>query len=232
MTLENPTLDDELQYEAVKKAGPRAVLNFMDMLAAGQTVRMAAMLATRKAPTTGITDQTYHKNMPHWREGMTDLVAKEWNRRYRMETGENIPDDAVIMRGFAERIGDKDVVLTSKHGLQDMKRVLESRGKHVDADFETNPVQMPPTPQVNRMDPGLVEEYRDEYIAEDPSLAEADQTELRERIIDTHTKKVEASDVLEPSYGTTFEDVARTVFEKTRRVVRIETSGSGAESGS
>ncbi len=224
MTLEKPTFDDELQYEAVKKAGPAAVSQFMDMLANGESVRMAAMMATRKAPTMGITDHLYHKNMPKWREGMTPIVAKAWNAEYRRRTGENIPDDAIVMRGFAEFPGDPGVVLTSKHSLQDLKRVMELRGKRIESDdFETNPVQLPPTPQQVRMDPALVEEYRQEYIQADPSLAQKDQRELVEQIVETHTKKVTADD-LNPEYGTTFEDLARTLHQRSKRAIRVETS--------
>lgn len=224
MTLEKPTLNDELQYEAVKAKGPVALSRFIEMVSSGESVRMAAMLATQSPPTLGFNDHVIHKNAKHWRDGMTPIVAAEWNRRYREQTGENIPDDAVIMRGLCDRIGDPSVVLTTKHGFKDMVRILEQRGKKVESDdFETKPAQLPPTPQVVRMDEGLVEIYREEYIQEDPDLAHADQRELRERIIDTHTKEVSLSD-LNP-YGTTsFSDLAGAILQERTRRVAIETS--------
>lgn len=228
MTLEKPTLDDELQYEAVKARGPIAIHEFMRMVESGESVRMAAMLATQSPPTLGFNDHVIHKNAKHWRDDMTPIVAAEWNRRYREQTGENIPDDAVIMRGLCDRIGDPSVVLTTKHGFKDMVRILEMRGKKVESDdFETKPVQLPPTPQVVRMDEGLVEIYREEYIQEDPDLAHVDQRELRERIVDTHTKEVSIND-LNP-YGTeTFSDLARAILQERIRPVAIETGGGAS----
>ena len=56
------TMRDNLEYDAVVNAGPHAVEAFERMLANGESVSMAATLATRTPPRTGVDDRIIQAN--------------------------------------------------------------------------------------------------------------------------------------------------------------------------
>ena len=221
MSLENPTIQEELAFDAVKQAGPGPYQRFIDMLTTGESISMAAMLATQHAPSLGINDSTYFRNQRgNWADQMTPEVAAAWNRQYRAETGEDIPGDAVIMRGLASHQGDSRVVLTHKNTLSDVKRVMKDRNLNVEGDWEIKAIPVPPTPQNIRMDRTLIEETKATYIKEDPSFAEMDQGELEDMIVENHTIKVGPNEI-EQCRNKTFADITREVWERSNRRITI-----------
>lgn len=188
---------DELQWLAVKQAGPEAVARFDDMISKGQTVAMAAMLATRKAPSSGVDDRMVMANAPRLADQFKGCpqMLELWKKRYRQRTGEDLPDDAVVFRTCADEPGDADVVVTHKHSLQEVKEKLAARGKEVHGDWEVTPMQKAPEVQKVRINDTAMARYMAEYRA-DPAYEKASDAELREEIIGTHTKVVTADEVM------------------------------------
>lgn len=210
------TVQDELSFANVKTHGPAAVQRFLDMIQKGESVKMAEMLATRKAPSLGINDQTYFANK---RGDLLDqfngseIVLKQWNDEYRRRTGEDIPKDAVIFRSLASGPGDPDAVLSHKQSLAEIKAKMKVRNIRIEGDWEQVPVAAPPKPQLIRMGADLVEKYVDEYIVENPDLQHEDRNELREMVIEKHSRKVSADD-LSPCGATDFRTLAQKMYRE------------------
>lgn len=230
MSLENPTLQEEIAYDAVRKLGAAAINLFVEMVARGESIAMAAMLITRTPPRCGINSDAMRKGVGgHWWEGMSEATAIAWNSEYRKRTGENIPEGAVILRGFAKGIGDHEVVLTHKHDLHAVKQVLRERNVtcHGDGwDIEAKDPVL--TPQVSRLAPDLVEDLRREYIKDDPSLALKDQRELREMIVEKHGSP-EVKDVPKQCGKEAFADLSRKVWQERRRITVSTKDGGGGK---
>lgn len=210
------TQQDELSYANVRRHGPAATQRFLDMIARGETVKIAEMLATRKAPSLGINDQTYFKN----RKGSlldqfngSEVVLNHWNNEYKRRTGEDIPDDAVIFRSLASGPGDPAAVLSHKHSLAEIKAKMKLRNIRIEGDWEQVPVAAPPKPQLIRMGADLVEKYVDDYIAENPDLQQTDRNELREMVVEKHSRKVTADD-LNPCGATDFRTLAQKMYRE------------------
>lgn len=226
---QNFSLQDELSFDNVKRHGRKATEDFLNMVADGQTVKMAEMLATRKAPSLGINDQTYMKNKPHNlldQFGGSEILLNAWNQAYRARTGEDIPDDAFIFRGLANSIGDPAAVLSHKNSLSDIQKVMKLRNVRVEGDWDLEPVSAPPVVQETRMAPDLIKEYVDEYIAEDPSLAMKDRRELEEMVVETHSRKITQND-LEPLGTNDFGSLAEALYQRQREksVIKIDQPG-------
>jgi len=221
------TVQDEISYDNVKQHGITATQEFIRLLEAGESVKMAEMLATRKAPSLGINDQTYQKNKTGGLLEQFDgsqVLLNAWNAEYKRCTGEDIPKDAVIFRGLANRPGDPEAVLTHKHSLHDVKQAMKKRGVKVEGDWEIEPESRPPVVQTTRMAPDLVDKFVNEYIAEDPALAATDRRELQEMVIEKHSRKVTQND-LEPCGTNDLKTLAKRLFEREGK--RIDTSGGG-----
>jgi hypothetical protein len=222
---QNFSIQDELSFDNVKRMGAKATAQFLDMIADGQSVKMAEMLVTRKAPSNGITDQTYMKNKPHTlleQFGGSQILLNAWNTAYRAKTGEDIPSDAFIFRGLSNGICYPEAVLSHKNSLSDIQRTMKDRNVRVEGDWEIEPESRAPVVQNVRMAPDLVQEYVDEYIAEDPSLATKDRRDLEEMVIETHSRKVTQND-LEPLGTNDFGSLAEALFERQREksVIKI-----------
>jgi hypothetical protein len=229
------SLAEEIEFDAVKSHGPVAVQQFTKLLLAGESPRMAAMLATRTAPRLGINDQTYMANKPSLLEQFngSEIVMENWKRQYKLRTGEDLPDDAYIFRGLADGPGDPSAVLTHKVSLSDIKRMCHEKGKYVEGDWDITPEERPPVIQETKLAPDIVERYRAEYIAENPDLAHMDQEELRAQIVETHGVRRTADD-LEPFGATSFADLNRKLFGEVsseRMPVEIGGRSERAEDG-
>lgn len=205
------TRRENFEYDAVVQAGPQAVEAFERMLAKGESVSMAAQLATRCPPRTGITDQILQRNTKSVTEqfkgcpAMLDLYRKN----YKAQTGENLPEDAVVYRSLAEYPGDPGCIVTHKHSLQDVQKTIKERNKLVEGDWENHPVSQAPEPQVVRMNANVMARYKSEYRMEE-EFANLDERELEELIIDNHTQVVTADDAM--NAPTSIEQVNKEVF--------------------
>lgn len=226
------TVQDEISFDNVRRHGVEATREFLTLLEKGESVKMAEMLSTRKAPSLGITDQTYQKNktgglLEQFDGSQVSLNA--WNEEYKRCTGEDIPGDAVIFRGLANRPGDPAAVMTHKHTLADVKRAMKERNVRVEGDWEITPESRPPVVQVTRMAPDLVDKFVNEYIADDPDLLQTDRRELEEMVIEKHSRKVTQND-LEPCGATEFKDLAKKLYERQskRLPVSVDTGSGGA----
>lgn len=205
---------DQLQFDAVKACGRDAVMRFVEMVQKGESVRMAAMLATHKPPGKGFDDQVYQKNRKSLLEQFDNSpeVLRAWNAQYRKETGEDIPPDAVVFREFAQRIGDSRCVLTHKNSMDDIKKYLRERNVQVEGSFDMESQPEAPVVQEVRLADDLVEQCVDEYIAEDPELAHEDRNELREMVIDKHSHPMATTSDLNPLGTENFKQLSTALF--------------------
>ena len=205
------TLRENLEYDAVEQAGPAAVAAFDAMLARGESVSMAAQLATRRPPSGGLNDRVIQSNTPSVTEqfkgcpAMLDLYRKN----YRAHTGENLPEDAVVYRGLAKFPGDPGCIVTHKQSLSDVKRIMKERNEHIEGDWENHPVSEAPKPQVIRMNENVMARYLSEYRQEE-EFANLDERELRELIIDNHTREITPDEAM--NAPTSVEQVTQEVF--------------------
>jgi hypothetical protein len=205
------TRRENLEYDAVLQAGPHAVEAFDRMIAKGESVSMAAQLATKSPPRGGISDQLLQRNTKSVTEqfkgcpAMLDLYRKN----YKTQTGENLPEDAVIYRSLAEYPGDPGCIVTHKQSLSDVRKIMKDRNKLVEGDWENHPVSQAPEPQVVRMNENVMSRYLSEYRQEE-EFANLDERELREMIIDNHTQVVTADDAM--NAPTSIDQVNQEVF--------------------
>lgn len=200
-----------MEWQAVRQAGPEAVKAFNKMLEKGESVSMASQLATRRPPSGGCDEQILNRNTKSVTEQfkgckpMLDLYRKN----YKLKTGENLPEDAVVYRGLAKFPGDPGCIVTHKHSLSDVRRTMKERNEQVEGDWENHPVSEAPQPQVVRMNDNVLARYKSEYRAEE-EFKDMDERELEEVIIETHTKVVTADDAM--NAPTTEEQVNQAVF--------------------
>lgn len=216
---ESTTVQDEISFQTVRRHGPEATEKFVELIQRGETVKMAEMLVTRTPPRLGITDHTYQRNRVSLLDQCygSEIVLRAWQEGYRRNTGENLPDDAILMRSLVNPAvgpGDPAAVITHKHSLADVKRMVKLRNLKVEGDWEHEPSSsIAPEVQKVQMGSDLVEKYVDDYISENPDLAHSDRNELREMVVDTHSRKVTVDD-LNPHGATDFKGLAKKLFKK------------------
>lgn len=210
MTGRFATQRENMDWMAVQDCGPAAVEQFEEMLARGESVSTAALLATRKPPGTGIDDRIVMKNARSVTEQfkgckpMLDL----YRRNYKAKTGEDLPEDAVVYRSLVKYPGDPDAIVTHKHSLADVKSAMVARNEHVEGDWEVHPVQQAPEPQKVLISDMAMARYKSEY-RQLPEYEKTSEKDLEAEIIHKHTKVVTADDVM---------NAPRTVAEAARRV--------------
>lgn len=184
-------MKDEMQWMAVQDAGPKAIERFERMLANGESINTAAMLATQRSPTGGVNDQIVSRNAGSLEEQfkgcpeMLDLYRKN----YRAATGEDLPSDAICLRGLVDRPGDPRYIITHKNTLADVQRNAKEDNKQVEGDWENHPVQQAPTPQSVRINDTSMNRLLADYQS-NPDYEKASVDELKEEIIAKHTKVV------------------------------------------
>lgn len=222
-------LQDEIAFDSVKQHGHDAVEFFIEMLKKGESVRMAAMLATRTPPRLGINDHTYQSNKVDLLTQCSGspAVLHAWKTNYKRVTGEELPDDAVLFRGLAQYPGDPKAVLSHKTSLTEIKEHVRMRGAESHGDWDIERPDAPPKVQEVDIAPDIIERYRAEYIQENPDLAHANQDDLTEEIIDTHSRRLTPDDIR--PYGTDdFESLSQKLFGKGGGKAPIQIT-SGAE---
>jgi len=191
------TTRDRLDFDAVERAGEHAVSRYDAMVAAGETPSLAAMLATRKPPGSGIDDRLVMANAGSVYKQFENCpeMLEMYRKNYRASTGEDLPADAVVYRGLAQYPGDPGAVVTHKRSLQEVKDTMYQRGCEVHGDWEVHPPQMPPKPQEVRIGEDIVQRYMTEYRQE-PGYERASDQELREEILHRHAPVVTADQVM------------------------------------
>lgn len=213
---DNTTVSDEISFSTVKQYGAAAVNKFIELLEKGESVKMAEMLVTRTPPRLGITEHTYQRNRVSLLEQCSGspVVLKQWQDQYRRETGEELPSDAILMRSLARHAGDREAVISHKHSLADVMRMARRRNLKVEGDWNIDPnPSIAPEVQKYRMDPALVETYVDEYIKDNPDMAEMSRNEIREFVVDKHSRKVDVDD-FKPHGASNFKELAGKLFGK------------------
>lgn len=190
-------VQEEIQFEAVKRCGAAAIALYHKMRSKGETPKMAAMLATRKAPGTGVDDRMVFANAPSVTEqfkGCPEMLAL-YRKKYREKTGEDLPEDAVVYRSLVSEPGDPEAIVTHKHSLAEVKEAMRRRNAQVEGDWEIHPVQAPPQPQVCRISDMAMARYKAEYRMEE-QYRDVDERDIEAEIIHRHTKVVTADDVM------------------------------------
>lgn len=208
-----PRMSDELAWMAVEQAGPAAIAAFEKMLKKGESVSMAAQLATRKSPSGGLDEQLVQRNTKSVTEqfrGCESMLAL-YRRNYRKLTGENLPEDAIVHRGLAKFPGDPGCIVTHKQSLSEVKRIMKERNCQVEGDWENHPVSQAPEPQTVRINENTMRRYISEYRAEE-EFAKLPERELREVITERVAPVVTADDVM--NAATSVDEVSKRVFGK------------------
>jgi len=188
---------EQFEYDAVEQAGPAAVEAFERMIANGESVSMAATLATRTPPRTGVDDRMTMANGPKASEifksepWMLDLYKKN----YKAKTVEDLPADAIVYRGLADFPGDPAAIVTHKHSLSEVKKAMAERNVRVEGDWENHQRQQAPKPQEEVINAQVMNRYKAEYRQLD-EYARVDERDLEEEIIHNHTKVVSADEVM------------------------------------
>jgi hypothetical protein len=191
------TRREQLEYLAVVEAGPEALARFEEMIANGESVSMAATLATRTPPRTGVDDRMTMANGPK----ASDVFKNEpwmldlYRRNYKTKTGEDLPADAIVFRGLAEYPGDPGAIVTHKHSLAEVKKTMKVRNVRVEGDWENHPVSAPPKPQEVLINDQVMARYKAEYRMEEEYRNVSD-TDLETEIIHRHCKVVTPDDVM------------------------------------
>lgn len=188
---------EEMQWWAVQGCGPEAVARFESMLAKGESVNTAAMLATQKSPGNGINDQLVMRNSGGLEKQFKgcEPMLQLYRDNYKRATGESLPADAVVYRGLAKYPGDPGCVVTHKSSLSELKNTMRERNCHVEGDFENHPFQQAPEVQSCRINDVSMSALMADYKS-NPAYEKASDEELREEIIAKHTKVVTADEAM------------------------------------
>lgn len=192
-----PTRRENLEWMAVQDAGPHAIEAFDRMIAKGESVSMAAQLATRSPPKTGVDDRILSKNTKSVTEqfkGCEPMLAL-YRKTYQQKTGEKLPEDAVVYRGLAKYPGDPDCIVTHKHSLSDVKRKMRNRNEHVEGDWENHPVQQCPKGQEVAMSDMVMNRYKSEYRAL-PDYEKVAEKDLEAEILHNHSRPMSGEDLM------------------------------------
>ena len=185
------TVQEEIEYQAVVSAGPEAVRRYKEMVAAGESHRMAVMLATRKPPGSGVDDRMIFANTPSVSEqfaGCPEMLAL-YRKNYRQKTGEDLPEDAVVYRSLVEYPGDPGAIVTHKHSLDQVKEEMRRRNVTVEGDWENHQRQAPPEPQKILINDVAMARYKSEYRQLD-EFRDVSDRDLEDEITSKHAKTV------------------------------------------
>lgn len=205
------SIRDEMEWMSVEQAGPAAIETFDRILATGESVSMAALLATRRPPSGGVNEQIVQRNagsLEQQFEGcgpMLDLYRKN----YKAQTGEELPSTAVVNRGLAAYPGDPGCIMTHKHSLADVQRVAKERNHQVEGDWENHPFQQAPVVQSCRINKVAMERLKSEYRHEKEEYCRIPEQDLEAEITMNHTKVVTPDEMM---------NAAKSVGEINKRV--------------
>lgn len=194
------SIRDEMEWMAVEQAGPAAIETFNRLVSAGESVSMAAMLATKHSPSGGINEQIIQRNagsLEQQFEGcgpMLDLYRKN----YRAVTGEELPSDAVVNRGLAQFPGDPGCIMTHKNTLADVQRTMKERNCQVEGGWENHPVQQAPVVQSVLINDVAMGRIKSEYRMEE-EFQKVSEKDLEAEIILKHTKVVTPDEAMNAS---------------------------------
>lgn len=160
----------------VVEAGEEAVTIYLLSKKKGTSDSLAIMFALRDAPACE-TDDTFMA-----RHKIAEQVPNERQqamiRRAAKRAG--MPDDFAYFPTHAHYPGDPGAMCT--HG--ETRAKLKKRRAEVEAKIGT----IGDTPK-HKLHPRIVNDTRKQMIRRDPALAQKDQRELVERIVDTHARK-------------------------------------------
>lgn len=172
----------------IEKSSDAVKAHYFRMITAGESPRMAEMLALRRAPHMA-TDSDYFSSygtLADQFEGREDELNLIVSAAKRKGYTPNIND--VYEPSLANSIGDPAAFISPSGGRGQIRKVANERRVNVHGAVETSFAPEEPPPAV-RMCPKLVEKYVNERIKENPDLAHKDRNELREQVIDKHAYK-------------------------------------------
>jgi hypothetical protein len=206
-----PTRRENLEWMAVQDAGPDAIAAFDRMLAKGESVAMAAQLATRRPPRTGVNEGILHSNMGSVTQQFKgcEPMLQMYRQNYKAATGENLPEDAIVYRGLARYPGDPDCIVTHKHTLSEVKQKAKEHNFRVEGDWENHPRQQCPEGQVTPMSDMAMSRYKAEY-RQLPEFERVDERDLEAEIISKHAKVMTGEQML--AAATSLEQVHKETF--------------------
>lgn len=210
---------DRLELADIQTRHPRVQVEFQRLVESGESVPMAAMLAVRRQPSAGVDDRMVmagSKSVTEQFENCPDMLNL-YRKNYRLSTGENLPEDAVVYRSLAKFPGDPACIVTHKHGLADVKAAMKLRNCEIEGDWENHPVSQAPEPQTIRMNNNVLGSWRQYYLEESDErerMATLSREELDEMIVETHAPIVTPDDAM--NAATTIDECHKRTFDKIR----------------
>lgn len=161
---------------------------YLQMLATGNSVSMAHMLASRQAPR-GLTDSVVVGGFQRIKDLSPEY--RDWLCKELKAKGANFSPDDVYMPslGTDPNGADPKAVLSVDNALSRIRKTSEEMGVDTDGVISVKGSQFrkdPPNSRTHKLHPRIVERTRQAMIAEDPGLALKDQRELREAIVEKH----------------------------------------------
>lgn len=183
------TLQERLLLDEVSTWTVEMQETFAALRKKGNTIVMAHMLACRKAPACMTDDvfMTGQVRIKDMADGHREFLCNEI-----VKNGGTVCPDDTYMPGMANKIGDPEAVCGFGDGGESFVRKLaDKRGVKtigpVEHDGRRNSPDTAGEP-VHRLHPRIVERKLNEMLTADPSLKTKDQRELREGIIEKHSK--------------------------------------------
>ena len=163
---------------------PQALARYLEMVASGQSPRMAECLAMQQAPGIGVTNTQYLQDQRRWGNSILDRMNGNQRAVSRLRDdlarhGYRLRDDDHYISGAARFAGDPEAIVNEHSTFDELQKRVDERVKR----SKDNP------PERVRLHPRLVENIRRRRISQNPDLAYSDQDELRAEIIETHGSK-------------------------------------------
>lgn len=195
--------DEVLAWEAMglmSAAGRTPVEHFRACIAAGSTPKFAADLVAmgcgQSSVGTGVTDDVYIQDQN--RHGRTILDRYNGDERAVRLLAKNLARHGYALKAtdhYVESVarfpGDPEAIVNHGQGLGTLHANLRKQGRTIRGEVEIDAEPTGPRKKKHRLHPRIVERIRKQKIAQEPSLAKADQRALRESIIEKHGSKSE-----------------------------------------
>ena len=158
---------------------------YVEMIAAGESPRMAAMLASQTPPGIGITDTIYIADQNRHGRSILDRMQGDTRAVNRLKKqlasrGYTLSSDDHYIPTAARFPGDPEAIVNNTQSLQQLQEKVKARQR---AKMETPP---PPAP---RLSPRTVQDIDAMNLKADPSLARTSVAERHSAIVERHGAK-------------------------------------------
>lgn len=189
---EFPDADEHLVGLAGELVKPRINRGavYMRCRRAGESDRMAAMLALQRGPVIS-TDDTFFQGQGMLADQFRSEAEMTGYLKMSAKQGFTPPAGAVYFPNLARSPGDPQAYVTRAMGKSYIKKLLEKRGWSSDGAIKTKGRQPEKDPREGGVPlaKDLVNEYAEKAVNRDPSMKLLSRAELREAVIAKHGSK-------------------------------------------